>query len=312
METKKLFVRPVIIDYVMLTFGSAIMALGIAVFLLDAKVVPGGASGLSMAIYYLSGNKIPVGLISWCINVPLFFWGMKELGSKFGIRTFYCFTMNSIFIDFFRGEIPIINIGNLAHNPVILSFAKTDFFFMILVGSFLLGSGLGIIFKFKGTTAGSDIIASVLCKRFGIKPGQALLVLDFIVISFAGWVINMKGLAVGRPALVLTFYAFLLLFVYSRLIDSIIDGLDYTRVVYIISDKYNEIRNLVLFDIKRGGTIIQAKGLFKEDEKNMIMTVVSTKQLTDLTDSVRLIDPTAFIIIAEAHEVLGKGFRRRI
>lgn len=305
--------RPVIFDYLMLTIGSFLMALGIAIFLLDAKVVPGGASGLSIAIHYLSSQKLPVGVLSWLINLPLFLWGIKELGNRFAFRTFYCFTLNSIFIDLLRGQFPFIHTPNLALSPEIILFKDTDFFFYVLVGSVLLGIGLGIIFKFKGTTAGSDIIASILAKRFGFKPGQVLLVIDFIVIAFAGYVINIKGLAVDRPAIVLTFYAMLLIFVYSRLIDAIMDGIDYARLVFIISEnKLEEIRELLLFKIKRGGTLINAEGLYKHTPKNMVMTVVSTKQLTDLTDSVKKIDPDAFIIITEAYEILGKGFRRRV
>ncbi|HOJ37831.1 MAG TPA: YitT family protein [Ignavibacteriales bacterium] len=305
--------RPVVFDYLMLTIGTILMSLGIAVFLLDARVVPGGASGLSMAIHYLSNQKLPVGVVSWLINLPLFLWGIKELGNRFAFRTFYCFTMVSIFIDLFRGQLPFIKTPNLAQYPEILFFKNSDFFFYVLVGSVLLGIGLGIIFKFKGTTAGSDIIASILSKRFGMKPGQVLLVIDLIVIAFAGYVIKIKGLAVDRPAIVLTFYAVMLIFVYSRLIDAIMDGIDYARLVIIISEnKLEEIRELLLYKINRGGTLINAEGLYKKTPKELIMTVVSTKQLTDLTDSVKKIDPEAFIIITEAYEILGKGFRRRL
>ncbi|MEJ2537623.1 MAG: YitT family protein, partial [Calditrichia bacterium] len=90
-------------EYIFITIGAAIMALGIGVFLVDARVVPGGVSGLSMAIHYLSNNSIPVGLMMWLFNIPLYLWGIKELGKRFGARTFYGFTANSFFIDFFRG-----------------------------------------------------------------------------------------------------------------------------------------------------------------------------------------------------------------
>ena len=95
-----------IVDYVAIAFGSAFMALGIGVFLVDAQVVPGGVSGLSMAFHYLSGNTLPIGLMIWIFNVPLYLWGLKELGKRFGWRTFYGFTLSSFFIDFFRGDIP--------------------------------------------------------------------------------------------------------------------------------------------------------------------------------------------------------------
>ena len=104
--TKLFYKRHWIIDYFAIVVGSAIMAIGIGVFLIDAKVVPGGVSGLAMAIHYLSGNTISVGLLIWVLNVPLFLWGLKELGRQFGLRTFVGFTVSSFFIDFFRGDIP--------------------------------------------------------------------------------------------------------------------------------------------------------------------------------------------------------------
>ncbi len=93
-------------DYIAIAFGAAIMAIGIGAFLVDARVVPGGVSGLSMSVYYLTGGAVPIGLLIWVINIPLYIWGVKEMGKQFGVRTFFGFTLNSFFIDFFRGDIP--------------------------------------------------------------------------------------------------------------------------------------------------------------------------------------------------------------
>ncbi|MDH7606090.1 MAG: YitT family protein, partial [Melioribacter sp.] len=191
---REIFNKYPIIDYIAIVFGSAIMSIGIGVFLVDARVVPGGVSGLAMAIYYLSGNKISVGILVWLLNVPLFIWGLKELGKKFGMRTFVGFSLNSFFIDLFRGDIPGLQSIQLHKSQAVLDLYKNDFLFMIIIGSVLLGVGLGIIFKFKGTTAGSDIIASILHKRFGIKPGQAIMIIDFFVIALAGFIIDIKNL----------------------------------------------------------------------------------------------------------------------
>ena len=94
-----------VVDYSAIAVGAFVMAVGIGVFLVDAKVVPGGVSGLSMAVHYLTGGRVPVGLLMWCFNVPLFVWGVRELGRAFGVRTFYGFTLNSFFIDLVRGDI---------------------------------------------------------------------------------------------------------------------------------------------------------------------------------------------------------------
>lgn len=300
------------IDYFFITIGAFIMAMGIGVFLVDAQVVPGGVSGLSMAIHYLSNNSIPVGMMMWLLNIPLYFWGVKELGKRFGARTFYGFSANSFFIDFFRGDIPGLKLMQLQKTDTILDLQKNDFLFLILIGSVLLGIGLGIIFKFKGSTAGSDIVAAILHKRHGIKPGQAIMLIDFFVISFAGVIIQMKHLSIDRPAMSLTLYALFLLFISSKIVDIILDGFNYARVAYIISDKSREISDAIIHKLSRGATALKALGLYKKIDREVIMTVVTRKEITELIETIKEIDPDAFVIISDVHEVLGEGFRRRL
>ena len=308
-KTKK---SKIVRDYIGITIGAAIMALGIAVFLMDAYVVPGGVSGLSMTLSYLTYGKIPIGVTMWVLNLPLFFWGIKELGKSFGARTFYGFTLNSVFVDLFRGDIPYLNFIKLNQSQTIIDLRENDFFFLILVGATLLGIGLGLVFKCKGTTAGSDIIASILHKRFGIKPGQAIMMIDFFIIASAGIVIYLKDLSPGRPAFSLTLFALFLLFVSSKIVDIVLDGFDYARVAYIISTKTDEISEAILKDLSRGATALKARGLYKNEDREVLMTVVPLKELVILQDMIKQIDKDAFIIIGNVHEVLGEGFRRRI
>ena len=303
-----------IVDYLFITLGAAIMGIGIGVFLVDANVVPGGVSGLAMVIHALYKN-IPVGLIALTLNIPLFIWGLKEIGKSFAWRTLYGFTMNAFFIDFFTGHswIPGFAFLRLQDLQSIRSLLVNDFLFTVFLGAAFLGIGLGIIFKFKGTTAGSDIVASIMHKRFGIKPGMAIMIIDFFVIGSAGIVYESQGIAgPNQTALTLTFYALTLLYVSSTIIDMIIDGFDYARIAFIISDKYNEIGDAIMHDMVRGATSIKTRGLYRNIEREMIMTVTTMKEVTSLTEKIKEIDPTAFIIIANAHEVLGQGFRRRL
>lgn len=304
--------KDVIIDYAVITIGAALMSLGIGVFLVEARVVPGGVSGLSMAVHYLTNNKMPIGVLMWVLNIPLYIWGTKELGKTFGIRTFYGFTLNSLFIDLFRGDIPGLSFIRLQDTNTIRELYKTDFLFLVLIGAVLLGVGLGLIFKFKGTTGGSDIVASIMQKKFGTKPGMAIMIIDFAVISFAGLIIEMKNLSPDRPAFALTLYAFFLLFISAKILDAIIDGFDYARAVYIISDKHNEIGDKIMNELSRGATAIKSRGLYRNIDREVIMTVVTLKELGDVTDLIKSVDPDAFVIISNVHEVRGQGFRRRI
>ncbi len=299
-------------DYFFITIGGIMMALGIGVFLVDARVVPGGVSGLAMAVHYLTNGTVPVGGLVWILNIPLYIWGFKELGPRFGTRTFYGFTVSSLLIDFFRGEFPGLHYTGLNMSPSVVHIRQHDFLFLVLLGAFFLGLGLGIIFKFKGSTGGSDIVAAILQKRYGFKPGMAILLIDFFVISIAGIIIQFKHLSGQIPAMALTLYAFFLLFVSSRLIDVVLDGFDYARSAMIISDKNDKIAKVIMERLSRGATAIRARGLYKNMDREIIMTVVSRKEITLLTELIEQIDPSAFVIINSVHEVLGEGFRRRI
>jgi uncharacterized membrane-anchored protein YitT (DUF2179 family) len=313
MELKSFHInKKAVRDYLFIAVGAAIMAIGIGVFLVDARVVPGGVSGLSMAIYYLSGGAFPIGITIWLLNIPLFIWGVKELGPQFGARTFYGLTLNSFFIDFFRGELPGLDFFQLQNTETILELRQNDFLFLILLGAALLGIGLGIVFKFRGSTAGSDIVAAIMQKRFGLKPGMAIMIIDFFVICLAGLVIDLKDLGGERSAATLTFYALFLLFVSGRLVDAIIDGFDYARAAFIISDKNDEIAEVIIKDFSRGATAVKARGLYRNIDREIIFTVVALRELGKLTNAIKQIDPHAFVTVNNVHEVLGEGFRRRI
>ncbi|MBN2414271.1 YitT family protein [bacterium] len=310
MKLKKLFAASK--DFVVIIIGGFIMAAGIAVFLVDAKVVPGGVSGLSMTMHYLSDGKIPVGLMMWVFNIPLYLWGVRVLGKQFGIRTLVGFTSNSFFVDLLRGSVPGFRFIHLHDHPSVVALQQSDFFMQILVGSVLMGIGLGIIFKAKGSTAGSDVLAAVANKKWGTKPGVTFMVVDSLVILLAAVVLSLKGTPTGRPVLTLTLYAFLLLFVSSRIVDVILDGFDYARSAFIMSTKNDEIAKVIMNDMSRGATAFEARGLYKNTKREVLYTVLSRKELSLLMEEVREIDPDAFIIVNNVHEVLGEGFRPRV
>lgn len=285
------------------------MSLGVAVFLVDAKVVPGGVTGLSMAIHYLSGNLIPVGLLMWVLNLPLFIWGIVELGRSFGLRTFWGFTANAFFVDLLRGS--IVPSLRLQDAGAVRHLIENDFFFLILIGAVFLGVGLGIVFKFNGTTAGSDIVAAIARKRMRWKPGLTIIATDFFVILAAGVAIHVRGLSPDVPVVALMLYAFLLLIISSQLIDVIIFGFDYAKSAFIVSDRHEQIAREIVHTLGRGATAIHGRGLYRGIERDIIFTVVSRREIYTLVDTVKRIDPGAFMIINRVYEVLGEGFMPR-
>jgi uncharacterized membrane-anchored protein YitT (DUF2179 family) len=299
-------------DYAAIVIGSAMMGLGIGVFLVDAHVVPGGVTGLSMAVHYLTDGKVPVGTMMWLMNLPLFVWGVRELGKTFGLRTFVGFTLSSWFVDFFRGDLPLVKGWALQDTAAIRNLMEQDFLFLVLWGAVLLGLGLGIIFKFKGTTGGSDIVAAVAHKRWGARPGQVIMLVDFFVIALAGLVLAYQPAgSLARPAMVLTLYAFFLLFISAYLIDVIIDGFNYARAAIIISDKNQAIGERIMHEMDRGATALKGRGLYTGADREVLLTVVTRKEIGVLQELVREEDPKSFIITHDVHEVLGEGFKRR-
>lgn len=304
--------KDIIFEYGMIIVGCALMALGIGVFLVEAKVVPGGASGLSIAIHYLTDSKIGVGLAAWFINIPLFIWGMIELGKEFGIRTFVGFTVTSFFIDLFRGDIPFFRWIRFQDTLSIKYLQENDFFFFVLIGTILLGVGLGIIFKFKATTGGSDIVSAILNKRFGIKPGNGIILIDFFIIIIASTIIGFKSGPESKPIIVIILYALFLVFFSSKIIDFVIEGFEYVRAALIFSDKREIIAEQIMQKMKRGATAIKSRGLYRDLDTEIIYTVITLKEIGKLTDIVKSIDPNSFMVLTMVHEVVGQGFRRRM
>ena len=305
------FSKTILKEYIIITIGTAIMSLSIAM-LVDVFIVPGGASGLSMALFYVLNESVPIGLLKWAINVPLFIWGLIVLGNQFGWRTFFGFTISSVFIDMFRGDIPGLGFIKIQDTIFIKELAQNDFMFLVLVAAVLMGIGLGLIFKHKGTTGGSDIPAAILYHKFGIMPGKAIMYIDFFVIITAGFIFYLKGMPLDKSIITLILYALLLLFAASYIIDVIINGFDYARQALIITDKSNEIANAISKELSRGATAIKARGIYRNIDKEIILTVVTIRDITRLNEIVKEIDPDAFMITNNVHEVMGYGFRKRI
>lgn len=299
-------------DYIAISVGTFIMSVGVGVFLIDAKVVPGGVSGLAITAHYLSDYKIPVGLMMWVFNIPLFLWGLKTLGGHFGIRTFAGFSLYAFFLDLVRGNIPGLGFVRWQELHAVRDMHQHDFILSILFGAILLGVGLGLVFKFRGTTGGSDIVAAIMQRKFGWKPGHFFMFTDFFVISFAGMVISFKGISADKPPLTLTLYAFTLVFVASRIVDTIIEGFDYAKSAVIISSEPEAVADGIVRKLSRGATALHGRGLYTNTDREIIYTVVTRKEITLLVDTIKNIDPNAFVIINNVHEVLGEGFRHRV
>ncbi|AGB42099.1 hypothetical protein Halha_2223 [Halobacteroides halobius DSM 5150] len=268
-------------DYFMITIGSLLTAMGLVIFLIPNKIAAGGVSGLATIIYYIF--NLPVGKVMLALNIPLFIAGVKELGTKFGIRTLYGIVALSLATDLLTGKLAVIT-----HDPLLAS----------LYGGGLAGLGLGLVFRAKGTTGGTDLVAQIISKYTHFSPGKSLLIIDFCVITLAGLTFD------AEQAL----YAFIALYVTSYAIDLVQEGLDIAKATFIISDCAPQIRQEILEEMDRGVTILKGEGGFSSNSKEILLCSISRSEVSDLKRLVHTIDEDAFVIITEAHEVLGEGF----
>lgn len=281
-------VKSIVFEYLGLAFGSIIISLGLVFFLIPNKIAPGGVSGLAIVFYHLF--KLPVGMIMLIFNIPVFLIGLKVLGKQFGPRTIFSFVLVSISTDVCD---KVLRLPSTTDNLLLSS----------IFGGIVLGLGLGIVFRFKGTTGGSDIVGQIINKYCNISVGIGILIVDFFVISFAGFAFRNINLA---------FYGFISLYFCIKIVDLILDGFDYAKCFYIITEKREEIIEAITRDMDRGGTEIKGVGFWTKKDRNILFTVVTRKEVATLRQIVKRIDPKAFVIIANVHEVVGEGFRLRV
>lgn len=292
----KLFSRKWFYDYSLILVGSFILAAGFVYFITPHRIVPGGVYGIAIVVHYLTEgvfsfwpDGIPIGLFGLVLNIPLTWAGIKILGPKFGVKTITGFVLTSIFID---GITMLRPVGNEA--------LVQDVLLSCVFGGVLLGFGLGLIFKSRATSGGSDIIAMIAAKYTRLPLGRLMIYVDSVIVlvglaAFQDWAIPL--------------YSWVVIFITGRAIDLTLEGADYNKALFIISKEHEAIRQKVLYDLERGGTYLAGKGLYTNDDKQMIFTVVSRRELAILEDYITEIDPDAFITIMDTKEILGEGFQ---
>ncbi len=271
--------------WAMIACGSVIMAAGYVYFVVPYKIVPGGVYGIGIILHYLFG--VPTGLSGLVLNVPLVILGMRVLGPRFGIKTVIGMVLTSVLIDVltaFWGNAPLVD------DPLL----SAGF------GGVLIGAGLGLIFRAKATTGGTDIVAQVLNKYTRIPVGQLLMLVDAAIVSLA---------VLAFHDIKLALYALVTIYVTGRVVDAMLTGLSYEKAVYIISDKYEQIREVIIKELDRGGTYLLGRGMYKGHEKQVIFTAVNRRDYAILQEHVRLIDPHAFMTVVDANEIIGEGFK---
>ena len=272
-------------DYALIALGCLIFALGFDLFMEPHSINVGGVSGVAMLLVEVTGIG-SVGVFTVLLNVPLFLMGYKVLGKRFFFGSLFGMLASSLFLD----------VCSIIPAP------QTETLLGALFGGVLSGVGIGLVFMGHASTGGSDIIARLLKRKFrDLKMGMLMLMVDLVIVAFTGVVFRDISKAL---------YSVVILYVSAEVMDAILYGLDYSTVALIITERYDEVYAAIGNQLDRGATFLDGRGGYTGAPKTVIMTAVSRRQVSDLKQLVQSIDPNAFMILQEAHQVLGEGFKR--
>ena len=296
-------IKKFIYDLGGITVGTFIAAAGISLYLVPHRIAPGGISGLAEVLHVIFGWK--TGLTMLIFNIPLFVLGIIIIGRIFGMKTIFGMIGISLFVDLLAptGGImakPLTNfLMEIPKFPGFFSLTNKTFL-ACMAGNVLLGAGLGIVFRHRGSTAGTDIPAAIIRKYTGLSLGFGFVAIDTVIILFAGAVFKDPNLVV---------WALLGLFISAKTCDFVMQGLPIAKTALIVSKDYQLIIEVIDKKLNRGATLIKAEGGFTGVEKPILFCVVSRKEVFQLQEIVKHVDKEAFVVIYDAYDVLGRGFR---
>ncbi|MDD6571439.1 MAG: YitT family protein [Thermoflexaceae bacterium] len=275
--------KKIIRNSIYIIFGTILYAAGISLFLDPNNLAPGGLVGVSVILSRVL--SVSTGTLYFILNIPIVLLGIWKFGVKFMASTTVVIVMNSLLTDFFAG------FDAITTEPILAA----------LAGGILIGAGIGIIFRAGTTTGGMDIVIKVIKTKYKhIKTGVLFFTIDMIIVAVSGFVFGNFNIAM---------YALISVFVSGRVMDTILYGSDEARLIYIISNKYQEISARVLKELDVGVTFLEGKGGYSNENKNVIMCVIR-KQLTPrLEDIIKEEDPASFMIISSANEIYGEGYK---
>ncbi|WP_103661849.1 YitT family protein [Lactobacillus sp. HT06-2] len=282
---KKIINHHTLLEIFMIALGCAIYALSLDMISVPNKLADGGISGITLLLRHFWG--INMGLSTLILNIPLIILGYRFMGKRLLAYTIWGTVSLSFFLWLWR-LIPIITQLNLEH----------DLFLSAALAGTLAGFGLGLVFRFNGTSGGTDIIARICQLKLGISSGKVLLFCDAVVLFISLSYLDIKHMM----------YTLLASFILSRVMDTVQQGAYSARGLLIISDKYQEIGRMIDLKLERGFTYLNALGGYQQDPKRVIYVVVSPREIPMIKQLIRQEDPKAFVTIIEVHEALGEGF----
>lgn len=282
-KRKVINLKRIIINSIQTITGTAFMALSIDLFLLPNQLSVGGFSGIGTILYYLL--NIPVGTTVLILNIPLFIIALIRNGKRFFFDSVLGTISLSMFLNLFENTGSITNSGFLA----------------CIYGGILSGIGTSIVLNTNSSTGGSDLLAQIIKSyKPNIKTGNIIIIMDTIIVLAS-------TIAFGQIEIGL--YSAIAIFIMGKVLDIFFEGIDFAKMLIIISPKYQQISDEINSKIRRGTTAIYGRGMYRKDEKELILCVASRKEIREIRKIINNIDKNAFLIITNAREVYGEGFK---
>ncbi len=272
-------------DYMIITFGLLLFAMGWVLFLIPAEITGGGVSGVAAVVYF--ATKIPVSITFLAINIVLVLIAIKILGASFGVKTIYSIAVLTVFFALFQ---------NVLKEPLV-----DDNFLSAVLGGMSGGIGLGVVFSRGGSTGGTDIFAMIVNKYRNISPGRIIMLCDVVIIASSYFVFQ-------SPAKLV--YGYVTMWVVSYALDSFLSGANRSAQMFIISKKYDEIADFITHEAIRGVTVLDGTGWYTKEASKVVMSVVRKRETSAIFRKIKEIDPDAFISMGSVMGVYGQGFER--
>jgi uncharacterized membrane-anchored protein YitT (DUF2179 family) len=286
---------PTIRDYFLIILAAFLQALSVRLFFVPANLASGGVSGISQLINHFTGW--PIGLMILIGNVPLFALGWRFLGGyRFALRTAVAILAYSVFTDLILTT-SLFSINGAG--TALINDLQGDIFLNSLYGAIVSGIGYGLVYRARGTSGGSDILARILNRYRGVPVTQSYLIVDTVVILGAGFVFGWKA----------ALYAMIALYVSGLVADTTLEGGGTVRTAMIVTSEVDTISQRVLEELERGVTVLEGTGAYTGVERPVLYCVITRAEVATLKAIVHEADPRAFMVIGVAHEALGEGFR---
>lgn len=285
-------------SWTLVTMGAFVLAMGFVLFTNPYKIIPGGVYGLGRVLHHLIPS-IQTGTFGLLFDVPLTITAILVFGRQFGAKTIYAALITPVFMNAmtsFLGEDPADGISIISTQ---FNFSD-NVFFAALCGGLLIGVGCGLILRAGATSGGTDIVSMLIVKFAKTKFSSAMFLVESTIV-----IIGMVVLGDWK----LPLYSLISIFVCARTIDYVLEGASYDKLLFIISEKKEELKKYILVDMERGGTYIKSSGMYTGNDRDMIFLVISRREIGAVKEKIRALDPAAFVVVVDAYETYGDGFK---